>query len=110
MLSTNKPLFDKDVKDLLYKSMYEAFLSTLLGTGEGNSDSYAKKTMKQAADMFAQKFADECCPKLTDLIDKHIRSIGITINSPLAASIIAPTMGGPCSGVIMVQPANVTIS
>lgn len=130
MLSTNKLVLENNLKNIfdkdgdLYKAAYNAHYTTSeyiyasqqndLFFNEDTKDIVIsaskdmKEKWKEAAKVFAENFTNTLISnnlhlKLADEIDKHIRSmqLSIVIQPQTLASIISPT--GPCSGTLIIN-------
>ena len=91
-----KPDLEKDLKDLLQKASYEAFMTANLpDSSSPEIASFVTKTTKNSAQKFSDKFAEIAYQPMADAIYKFVKEIGI-IAKP--STLMSPY--GPVTGVI----------
>lgn len=137
MLSTNKPLMKNSLNSLLnassgspvydaaYNAYYEANKCEMNSMSpdddpSGIANKAASETNEKLKD-HAKDFATEFCKNLknggfmdtiADEIDKHVKSMMLTISIPVLLPTIVSPMG-PCTGSLMISEttgAQITIS
>ena len=120
MLSTEKPILEQKLKQILYNAAksagktasYEAYMTQLGNDPDvGKYNDEAKKSIEDAADKFSKKFAEEFAKELSkDLPGEMATAIynfvkGIGIMATVMPTVVSPM--GPCSGVM--SPTDFTI-
>ena len=113
MLSAAKPTLQNNIKQILEKAAYEAYMTQYSPNEVPEASKYDSKTkdaMKKKAEEFSKKFAEKASPSFAIAIHDFVKEIGIQITIP--PSVIAPPLppalpGGPCTG--MIPSTNIQI-
>lgn len=113
MLSAAKPTLQNNIKSILEKAVYEAYMTQYAINQIPQASSYdskIKSELEKKAKDFSKKFADIASEPVATAIYDFVKEIGIVITiPPLAiAPPLPPTLpGGPCTGTIPMT--NITI-
>lgn len=111
MLSTAKPILQNDLKSILEKAAYDAYMELYQKNkvSEAKSDSDTKDAHEKIAKAFSKTFASKAAAPVATAIHDFVKEIGISCTIP--PSVISPITpfipGGPCSGTI--PPTSFTI-
>ena len=113
MLSTAKPTLQNNIKSILEKAAYEAYMTQYAPNQISQASKYddqIKSELEKKAKDFSKKFAEKASNPVATAIYDFVKKIGIVITIP--PSVIAPPLppalpGGPCTGTIPMT--NITI-
>lgn len=93
-LAGAKPDLEKDLKNLLQKASYEAFMTANIPDEKAPEISASvTNTMKDAAQKFSDKFAEIACQPMADAIYKFVKEIGITAQPKSLFAASSPVTG-----------------
>lgn len=97
MLSDAKPILQSNINEILYNSLYKAFMSTFSESDISDSsiNKRAKQEIDDAAKQFAKTCADEASKNLAESIYEFVKKIGIVAKP---TGLVSPQ--GPVSGII----------
>lgn len=112
-LNIAKPIFETQVKTLLYNGFYNAILSTINipEDMEEPMKTYLSVNMKNMAVKQANTFVENCASDLCDAIDQYIKSMSISISGPVpGCATLTSATGGPVTGSISIPSSSVQIS
>ena len=113
MLSTNKPTLQNNIKIMLEKAVYKAYMVQYTPNQISQASSYddkIKNELEKKAKEFSKKFAENASEPVATAIYDFVKEIGIVITIPPSAIAppLPPTLpGGPCTGTIPMT--NITI-
>lgn len=95
MLIDAKPKLQKDIYDILQKSMYEAYMTSFIDDDDVDNDirNRVKKEMTKSAKKYSEKFANEACGPLSQAIYEFVKSIGIITTPKSLTSPHGPVVG-----------------
>jgi hypothetical protein len=102
-----KPELITDLKDLLQKAAYGAFMTTNMPEGEEAAvSSFVTQATMDAAQKFSDRFAELACMPMADAIYKFVKEIAITLVPQ--GTLVAPPTGGPVTGTALPNQFTVT--
>lgn len=104
MLKNALPDLKKNIKDILEKSLYEAQMTSFIGSDSSVISNYTKSQIEEAAKKYAQKAAETAAEPLSNAIYEFVLQIGI-LTYPKA---LIDSMGKPVTGVITNNEFQIT--
>lgn len=111
-LAIQKPIFESQVKQILYKGYYDAIKASVsipVDTEEPMK-TYLEVNMENIAQKQAVTFVNSCASDLCNAIDQYIKSMSISITGPIPGNATLSNTAGPVTGTINILPSFVQIS
>ena len=124
MLTDNIQIFENDIKNIFKNASYNASKEAFKASGEivksvNNEDllsSLEDRISEEFGKIFSKIFIDELFPEgninknLANIINNHIKSLGINIilNPQSLSTIMSPI--GPCTGTLLINDTTANIS
>ena len=108
MLSTAKKKLQDDLKTILKKSLYDAYMTTFLSSSDTEAviSEYIKIEIDKAAEAFSESAAESAAEPLATAIYDFVKQIGITAIPK--GGLVAPPGGGPVTGVININEFSIS--
>lgn len=108
MLSTAKKKLQDDLKSILKKSLYDAYITTFLSSSDTEPviNDFIKNEIDKAAEAFSNAASESAAEPLATAIYDFVKQIGITA-TPLSG-LVAPPGGGPVTGVININEFSIS--
>ena len=99
-----RPVLETDLRIILQKAAFEAFMTANVPGGESPEVSgYVTNAMTDAATKFSNKFAEEAYKPLANAIYNFVKEIGITA---VPTTLMSPH--GPVTGSIKLNEFTIT--